>query len=362
MAVSTAPVAVAESDSAKLANAKQQAAAIQKEINELKANKAENERLKSAIEEQVANTQAQIDLVSAALEEIESELDVLQADLDEKNAKLEENKRLFKQRLRAIYMSSGASPGIQVLLGGDDMADYLAKAELARSVSEHDSQLIEEIVSIVSEVEKNVEVVKSKKSEQDVAKRNLADARAALDAQISEYNSIISGIETQTEEKQDSLDEYNAAISDLEDKIAAASGNIGNIQFNGGQFLWPVPSYFYVSSGFGWRWGRQHKGIDIAGSGISGKAIVASADGQVSLASYNAGGYGNYVMINHGTSGGNSYVTLYGHMTRYIVSPGQTVSKGQTIGYVGSTGASTGPHLHFEIRVNGTAVNPLTYY
>jgi mRNA-degrading endonuclease toxin of MazEF toxin-antitoxin module len=107
---------------------------------------------------------------------------------------------------------------------------------------------------------------------------------------------------------------------------------------------------------------RIAEGIDIAGSGIKGKPIVAAADGIVSIATYNTGGYGYYVMVNHGTgSDGKKYVTLYAHMTKYIVKVGQSVRKGQTIGYVGTSGASTGYHLHFEIRANGSAVNPLKY-
>ena len=130
-----------------------------------------------------------------------------------------------------------------------------------------------------------------------------------------------------------------------------------------------MPGYHLVTSPYGYRihpiTGKRkfHKGTDISGGNIKGKPIVAMADGVVSIASYNQGGYGNYVMINHGTSSdGNSYVTLYAHMTRYIVSVGQKVTKGQTIGYVGTTGASTGYHLHFEVRVNGNTTNPMSYF
>lgn len=137
----------------------------------------------------------------------------------------------------------------------------------------------------------------------------------------------------------------------------------------GGNFSWPCPGYYTISSGFGSRWGTNHGGIDIAG-GNAGAAITASRGGTVirvsSGCSHNypkssscgcGGGYGNYVIIQHD----GTYSTLYGHMASVSVSVGQTVSQGQTIGYVGSTGFSTGYHLHFEVRVNGTQVNPMQY-
>ena len=124
-----------------------------------------------------------------------------------------------------------------------------------------------------------------------------------------------------------------------------------------GSFMWPVPYTRAISSYFGPRWGTIHKGIDIADSGIYGQAIVASDGGTVTFAGWNDGGYGNYVVIDHG----NGYKTLYAHCSSVDVSVGQVVSQGQTIAYIGSTGFSTGPHLHFEVQEYGTAVNPLNY-
>ncbi|MGN0583834.1 MAG: peptidoglycan DD-metalloendopeptidase family protein, partial [Ruminococcus sp.] len=136
------------------------------------------------------------------------------------------------------------------------------------------------------------------------------------------------------------------------------------------RFGWPCPGFYTLTSGFGPRWGRHHSGIDIAGGGISGAAAVASLSGTViyvnSGCTHNygkssscgcGGGYGNYVIVQH--SGG--YATVYAHLTSVAVSQGQSVSQGQTVGYVGSTGFSTGPHLHYEVRLNGTRVDPEKY-
>jgi murein DD-endopeptidase MepM/ murein hydrolase activator NlpD len=150
----------------------------------------------------------------------------------------------------------------------------------------------------------------------------------------------------------------------------AGGGNGGKPMVDTSGLTWVIPcDYTVVSSAFGWRVHpiekveKFHNGVDLWAPGIKGKPIVAAADGIVSIATYNTGGYGYYVMVNHGTGDdGKKYVTLYAHMTKYIVKVGQYVKKGQTIGYVGTSGASTGYHLHFEIRANGNTTNPMSYY
>ena len=133
----------------------------------------------------------------------------------------------------------------------------------------------------------------------------------------------------------------------------------GSLDVTGtGQFTWPVPSCKSVSSYYGYRWGRLHSGIDISGGGVYGKTIVAADKGTVTKIRYDANGYGHYLIISHN----NGYSTLYAHCSKILVSVGETVSKGQAIAKVGSTGRSTGPHLHFEIRVNGTAKNPMNWF
>ncbi|SCX02174.1 G5 domain-containing protein [Ruminococcaceae bacterium P7] len=124
-----------------------------------------------------------------------------------------------------------------------------------------------------------------------------------------------------------------------------------------GDFIWPFPHTHSISSLFEWRWGRMHQGIDIAGGGDYGQPIVAADSGKVTWAGNDGGGYGNYVMIDHG----NGYMTVYAHACEVACSTGDYVSQGDTIAYCGSTGNSTGPHVHFEIRVDGTQVDPLGY-
>ncbi|MGN1112185.1 MAG: peptidoglycan DD-metalloendopeptidase family protein [Acutalibacteraceae bacterium] len=127
--------------------------------------------------------------------------------------------------------------------------------------------------------------------------------------------------------------------------------------YGSGSFIWPVPYTHNITSYFGPRWGRLHGGIDIAAGGVDGQPIVAADSGTVILAGNQGDGYGNYVIIDHG----NGYKTLYGHMSSVAAYTGQQVAQGEVIGYVGSTGNSTGPHLHFEIRVNDVQTDPLGY-
>ncbi|MBR2447983.1 MAG: M23 family metallopeptidase [Clostridia bacterium] len=159
--------------------------------------------------------------------------------------------------------------------------------------------------------------------------------------------------------------------------ILNASGNwTGNLVYDGGSFLWPTPTVSRISSYYGTRWGRMHNGIDIANGNCWGDKIIAIADGVVTTYSnsctHNYGkkpvrnccgsGYGNYVTINHGTRAGKTYVAYYAHMAKITVKLGEKVKKGQIIGYIGSTGRSTGAHLHFGLAVNGAWVNPMSYY
>lgn len=136
------------------------------------------------------------------------------------------------------------------------------------------------------------------------------------------------------------------------------------------RFGWPCPDFYTLTSGFGPRWGTHHSGIDISSGGITGASVVASMSGTVIYVNSGCthdygkssscgcgGGYGNYVIVQHS----NGYSTLYAHMSSVAVSNGQSVSQGQTLGYVGSTGFSTGAHLHFEVRVNGNRVDPEEY-
>ncbi len=342
---------------------------IEAELKKLKSEKAEKQAEQNALRKKIDNLQSQINVCNNQIKSCDDQIAQLEKEIEEKQVEYEKTKYVFRQRLRAIYMSGGTSNStLSLLFNAKDLEDLLAKTELTKSVSAYDRSIMEKILDDVNTIESKKAEIDKLKAEQESAKATLAAKKKELDAEASQVGAEIGKITGNANSLDAKSKALEKAIAEYEEAIRAAQ-HVGKDQTYDGQFTWPVPGYHLVISPYGYRihpiTGRRkfHKGTDISGGNIKGKPIVAMADGVVSIASYNQGGYGNYVMINHGTSSdGNSYVTLYAHMTRYIVSVGQKVTKGQTIGYVGTTGASTGYHLHFEVRVNGNTTNPMSYF
>jgi len=353
----------------------EKSAKLEKEIAELKKNKAEQNALKTKLDEQIAVTQEKISACTRLIDSYKAEIKEFEAEIAEKEAEIEDTKFLFRQRMRSIYMSGSTNNDLLVLLDAEDFSDYLALSEVSRTISAHDRKIVDEIVVAIADINKSKTAINAKMAEQNNLKKSLANEQAKLKAQKSEVNSVISTINSDQSALEAKNKTYEAAINKLEKEIqaalaAAASGSSGkNPVFKSGRFTWPVPGYYNITSYYGYRihpvTGKRklHGGIDIASAGIYGKPIVAAADGVVLSAGWNSGGFGNWVVINHGMSGGNQFATLYAHMcSAPVVSEGQEVKAGDTIGYVGSTGMSTGNHLHFEVRVNGNRVNPMSYF
>ncbi len=338
-------------------------AELKTKINALQDDIDDQEALKAALQEQIDTVQSQIDLYNAQIEKLQDKIDEMEATKAKKAAEIEDKKEMFLARVRAMYIA-GNDSALSVLLGADDFADYLYQDELLASITEYDNRVMDQLRVDIEEINQLEEDVKAQQDEIRSIKSVVDEKRAELGNTMKSYNAVIAKLEDQQEELELDVEAYQKQIDALEAKIQAATQDAAddNVSYDGSQFLWPTPGYYYITSGYGYRWGRLHKGVDIAGSNIYGKPILAAADGVVSLVDYNDGGYGYYVMINHGNSGGNNYVTLYAHMSSQAAYVGQRVSKGDVIGYVGSTGRSTGPHLHFEIRVNGTAQNPMNYF
>ena len=344
---------------------------LQKEINALKSQQADQQKIKDALDKQITNLQAQINVCIDRMNAVEAEIAESERIIEEKNKEIEESKVQFKKRIRAIYMSNTNS-NIQILLGAENFSDFLALSELTRDVSARDKRLIDDIIGTISQIRAEIEKNEARIAEQEAIRKDLDAKQTELEKQAAEVQGVINKINS----NKNTLSSNKAAIEKQMDdymlKIAQQnSGSSGS--YDGSAFKWPVPGFYWIISGFGPRWSRHHSGIDITGSGIYGAKIVASADGTVQdISNYCnhysvygddcGGGWGRYVMIDHGRgSNGNTYKTLYAHMSRVAVGVGQKVKKGQVIGYVGSTGSSTGPHLHYEVYLNGSRVDPEKY-
>ena len=400
--------------------ARQASLAQQKQDNDeklasLRQDKSDKEAYRDTLLDQISTLQDQIDTYNSQIESLDGQIVDAQNAIADKDADIQEDTALLKERLRALYMA-GEATNLEILLSADSMVDLADKTEALRMVTEHDTALIDTLRDEMAEIQDEKDFIEQ--SREDAANARTAvqekqkelkgleeEAQAVIDDMASQESSLESESQRLAEEEAaaaDAIDqwiaEYNesqrraqiAAQQEADRKKAeqqaaqqqanstpSSSNNTssnssdtsndagedtpsGGQSYGTGSLRWPVPSCTSISSGFGSRWGTTHKGIDIPAS--YGSAIVAADSGTVIQAGYGIsgsgyGGYGNVVAIDHG----NGIITLYAHMSSVATSAGATVAKGQTIGYVGSTGNSTGNHCHFEVRVNGTAVDPLGY-
>lgn len=356
-----------------------------KEVSGLKSNLTDVEKLKKELEQsksdltayvrqldgQLADIQEKISQYNTMITEKEEEIEETLRDLDEAQQRQEQQYAAMKKRIQFMYERSD-SFYLETLFGSDSISGIVNRADYIEALSRYDREKLDEYV----ETRKYVELCKE---ELEVEKQLLDEAKEAVEqeeanvstmigekeAQILSVSSDISNKEAAIKEYEDMIAQENAEIAALEKAVAEEKARLEaeNAQariYNGGMFAWPCPSYKRISDEYGNRMHptlgveKFHNGLDMAAS--SGSSILAAYDGDVVAADYSAS-MGNYIMIDHGSG----LYTIYMHCSALYVSKGQTVSKGQNIAAVGSTGRSTGPHLHFGVRLNGSYVNPWNY-
>lgn len=414
-------------------------AELEAELAEYEADRAEEEAYQETLSEQIQLMQNNIAIVDEELNRIksdiytaESNIEQLNKDIAQQEIDIANNTELFKERLRAMYVTGNDSLASAVI-GSTDFYDMLSRVEMVNRIAEHDNELIETLKTQLETLDAQKSALESEKltlemkqSEQENKRaelneqkeeynaafeksqeyldflaleasgkeQDIAELEAANEAKLAEEEKILAEIKRQEElriqkekEEQERLEqerleqerleqerleaENNSSSDDYEDDYYEEDDDYSSdTSYDSGGFIWPSPGGYYVSSYFGYRWGKNHNGIDIAGGGIRGTSAVASRSGTVILVSNSCshdypkdytcgcgGGYGNYVVIDHG----DSYSTYYAHMSSVYVSVGEYVSQGQAVGSVGCTGHSTGNHLHFEIRSSGSPVDPMNY-
>lgn len=346
---------------AKQAQLEKQQASIKSKLSNLKSSKASTQAQVDQINALIDNLQAQIDTVNADIAAKEAEIAAIEKDIAEKEANIAESQEKFKQRVRSMYISGNFSGGIELLLTAEDFQDFLARMTYVESMADHDQQIIDALNADRSNFMSQRATIEQKKGEIESQKKVLSSKKTELDAQKAQADALLAQLasdEADLQAEQAKIDkEMAGARAALDALIRKATEDSKGSTYAGGAFKWPAPGYNRISSPFGWRaWSNSyHKGIDIAAP--IGAAIVAANAGTVITSSFDANGYGNYVVIDHG----GGYLTVYGHLSRKSVSVGQQVARGGTIGLCGSTGRSSGPHLHFEIRYNSVAYNPMQY-
>ena len=307
-------------------------------------------------EAQIANTQAQIDRYAALITQTEAEL----VEAEEKEAAQYE---LFCKRVREME-EQGEVSYWSILFSSDDFSDLLDNAMMVEEIMDYDNQVMNELIAIREQIEADKTALETARQEQKDAKAEQEAAKAELKSQQSQVDALITEISGQESQVKAAEAKLQAAANAADAEIRAAekelASQIANVPSESG-FLWPLPGRYNLSSLYGSRKhpvtgkANNHTGIDVPAP--SGTSILACKSGVVTTSTYN-NSYGNYVVVSH--SDGTS--TLYAHMSRRNASKGQTVSQGQVIGYVGTTGSSTGNHLHLEIRVNGSRRDPINYF
>lgn len=295
--------------------------------------------------------------------EMEANIAVIDADINKVQAEYDRKENLLKKRMVALY-KAGDATYLDVLLSSSSIVDFLSKYYMLEKIIDYDTDLMKEL-----EVEKNS--IENKKQEQEKKKADLkvAKAKAGQMQILMENNKMLqenysAKLTTEEATLNEQILQYKQEQEEIERQIQAAinwSGDLA-IQYKGGVMIWPVGvNGTYITSPFGNRLHpiqgvyKYHSGIDIGNAGY-GAPVLAAADGIVTYAGVMSG-YGNCVMINHGSG----IVTLYGHGQTIYATLGQTVKQGDVIMAVGSTGNSTGPHLHFEVRKDGVATSPIPF-
>ena len=321
-----------------------------------------------------------IDVLSDRLTALESDLAAHRSRLSRLEARLREQvatlqrltqqhavaQRRLEERLVELYESNEATE-LEILLQAQSFSDLLEQLDYFRAIGQQDKDIADTIKRLQGEmrvakqqtaatktdVAEATAVLAKKTEEERAARAALLARQAALAAARDSKESLLTDVKQQRHADEEDLETMQAASAAIAAQLVGSGGGSGG---GGGApsssgFIWPVSGP--VTSGFGWRWGRMHEGIDIGAA--CGTPIRAAASGTIVYAGW-MDGYGNIIIIDHGGGMG----TAYGHQSAIYVGGG-SVSQGQTIGAVGSTGHSTGCHLHFEVRVNGTPVNPLSY-
>ena len=341
------------------------------------------------------------------------------------NSDISSRTNTLRKRIKTIYMSGDVS-SLEIILGAKDFSDFLDKVELVRNVSNFDEKLISDIETDMKTVKSEKAALVKDKAKQVKEKKNLQAKQADLQSVVDENSKVLSTLYTRNKKQEAAIKANNGALNGIDDQIQSyyeeqakkaaekarqnssnngsnnssnsgsnnSSNNNGSSNNSGGSssggssnsgggsytpvtpsgsgYTWPVPGHTALSSVFGEDRGSYgHGAIDISDGSIMGATVVAADSGTVVVSNNSCthnwgksgscgcgGGYGNYVWIDHG----NGKCTIYGHLTRAVVSQGSYVSKGQVIGYVGSTGWSSGPHLHFECRINGTKYDPMSEF
>lgn len=346
----------------------------------------------------------EIAAISNEISEAENNIKAIDDSIVQMQADIDDGVEKFKARLYSMYVSTDNSLA-GVVLGSTSFYEMVVNKEMLKRIADYDKELIDGILKNIDDIEASRKDLENQKRVLEMKQLDLESRKKDKNAELEEYNKKMAETEEVLQMLRNEENSLNMEKEDLKQIVADldaedakiqaeikrqqelllqqqqqqnqnnnnGGGNSGPIYVtppSGGGFMWPTPGYYYISSRYGFRWGKLHAGIDIGDAGIHGAPVVASKSGTVAMVCNSCGhdyykdyycgcggGYGNYVNVIHDAT----FATQYSHLSSVVVSVGEYVQQGQVIGYVGCTGYSMGSHLHYEIYANGTQIDPLNY-
>lgn len=338
---------------------------IENAEQQIQENNEKSEELSNEMDDlstRIEQTEAEVDKLTEEVADAQKEVEEANQKLTEGKKELEQGNKALQYRLRNIY-KSGNLGFVDVILSSENVSDLFSNFEMMKYIFKNDKEIVAELKKNYKALEIERENLQEKKSDLEEKQSILKEKEDALGADYQKLEEQQENVEAENEDLQKQIQQWEA-------DSAAIAATINNAQSEGGYqpednqvsstgYAWPVPGYYSISSPFGWRYLNgyrdYHLGIDIPAP--TGTPVVASRDGKVIATGGQHWSYGNIVIIDHG----NGVATAYAHNSSILVSTGQIVKQGQTIALAGNTGNSYGSHLHFEVRINGTVVNPAAY-
>lgn len=330
------------------------------ELEDVQDELSENLQQVQKLDEKIETSQAELDELNGKITQLQEQIDEVQEKLEVAEERYNRQKEILEVRLVAIYESSDTQY-LDVILSSRSVSDFLSNYFLITELASYDTELLEDMKAQKDEIELAKNKLDSTQEEYATIKQNQTKTAKILENTKSVRENYIAKLSDQEKEIQAQIDEYNAQFAEVNKEILSLALQGIDTQYIGGELAWPIPGYTRITSKYGMRTHpitgvyKLHTGVDV--SAPTGANFVAANDGVVIKAEYN-GAYGNMVIIDHG--GGVS--TLYAHGSEIMVKVGDYVKRGETVVLkVGSTGYSTGPHAHFEVRLNGVTTDPLPY-
>ena len=373
----------------KLSSLEDQKAEIKKELDSTASKVSDIEKTRAALQKEITLTKEEIETVKAYIERLQQQIDVKSTELESAQKALEAKEENFSQTVRTTY-EQGDISYLEVLLNSSSFSDLLNRLDIVSTIMDDNKKIVAEYTAAKEDIQQKRDDLQKTQDEQVQYQDNLNYKAEELKSSEAQQKALQESLEAYQKEQKAEYERITNEMDSVSDQIAeqsrkeaaaaaaaaaaakkkggssssssgSSAGNLSSATLTSGTFTWPLPGYTNNSSAYGWRvhpiYGTRkfHKGEDIPAP--TGTPIVAAASGTVTTAGW-VSGYGNYTVINHG----GGVMTAYGHQSAIHVSVGQRVTAGQTIGLVGSTGNSTGPHLHFEVYVNGSTQNPMSYF